>query len=98
MSEKKSNLFERRHYEAIAQVLDSSTSIKTVMGLVDLFEKDNPNFSRERFMRAVTKGDYGEEEVINVWEAKSPLTKHFTCNKCGGIDTGDPEHYKNCNA
>jgi len=60
--------FSRRHYEAIAQVLNQQytqhptsdtrhldTLYHTIDALVEMFEEDNPNFDYRRFWQAVKK-------------------------------------------
>ena len=60
----------RKDYEAIAAVLDeaySSTATREWNGavgyivdrLVDVFERDNANFNRERFIAATKEHDHG---------------------------------------
>ena len=52
--------FQRRHYEAIATSLGlSNASEKVVNRLCDLFERDNANFSRARFMSRVEQWHTG---------------------------------------
>lgn len=49
--------FSRQHYEAIAKILRDSTEVQTVFEkLEELFAKDNPNFDRARFIKAVLGG------------------------------------------
>ena len=61
--------FTRRHYVAIARVLNQQytqhpsgdarhldTLFYTIDSLVEMFEEDNPNFDYGRFMSAVKKG------------------------------------------
>ena len=53
-------MFERRHYEAIAEVLNNcfvwhmnGAEVKfTAHELANKFQKDNPNFEREKFLKA----------------------------------------------
>lgn len=60
--EKKMGMFEKRHYQAIAEVvasfgvdqkLEPPTEIELVArALAAMFSKDNPNFKREKFLKA----------------------------------------------
>tara|TARA_R110000824_G_scaffold226017_2_gene413691 strand:- start:518 stop:694 length:177 start_codon:yes stop_codon:yes gene_type:complete len=55
--------FQRRHYEAIATSLGLyNADDKLVNGICKLFEKDNPNFSRERFISRVEEWKTDEYE------------------------------------
>ena len=48
------SMFQRRHYEAIATTLGlCNADEKVIKRLCDLFERDNPNFNRERFISRV---------------------------------------------
>lgn len=69
--------FSRQHYQAIADILsqhvesDSSEAVSAIAGdIADLFETDNPNFDRDKFMDAagVKNEDCGggEEEKQEV--------------------------------
>lgn len=48
-------LFQKRHYEAIAKVLNLDP-YTVPAALADMFKKDNPNFDREKFLDACRKG------------------------------------------
>ncbi|KKM21706.1 hypothetical protein LCGC14_1632790 [marine sediment metagenome] len=53
-------IFERRHYQVIAKIIESVwndrdpgiESEAIAHKLADRFSQDNPNFSRERFLKA----------------------------------------------
>ena len=48
-------MFQRRHYEAIAEVLAlSDATDKTITFFVNLFGHDNPNFDSSRFRSRIT--------------------------------------------
>jgi len=48
--------FSRGHYEAIAEILKKSSTVKEVVdSLITLFKADNPRFDSERFLDAVRK-------------------------------------------
>lgn len=48
-----SPLFQRRHYEAIAKIINNSTDrLYLVNQLNRLFEADNPNYEPQRFYEA----------------------------------------------
>jgi hypothetical protein len=48
-----SNSFSRQHYKQIADILlTSETKDEIVTKLADMFEEDNPRFSREKFILA----------------------------------------------
>ena len=54
------SMFQRRHYEAIATSLGlSNADEKVVKYLCNLFERDNPNFSRSRFISRVEEWHQG---------------------------------------
>lgn len=43
-------MFQRRHYQAIAEVLAYSNASDTVIeSMCNMFERDNPNFNRNTF-------------------------------------------------
>lgn len=49
--------FERRHYEAIAQVLQDSTAAANVMAaMANMLCRDNPRFNSARFIAACMPG------------------------------------------
>ena len=46
-------MFQRRHYTKIAEVLaETKPDSTTLEYLMQMFEKDNPNFNRGRFLKA----------------------------------------------
>tara|TARA_R100001015_G_C4467901_1_gene52570 strand:- start:102 stop:272 length:171 start_codon:yes stop_codon:yes gene_type:complete len=46
-------MFQRRHYTKIAEVLaETKPDSTTLEYLIQMFEKDNPNFNRGRFLKA----------------------------------------------
>ena len=58
--------FTRRHYEALAETISESLVIDgndgnplgLVIGLMDMLERDNPKFSRARFIDACKLRDW----------------------------------------
>ena len=59
-------VFQRRHYEAVAQLLHTHVTpgratlvIELADAFADFFEKDNKLFHREKFMHMVTHGKKG---------------------------------------
>jgi hypothetical protein len=47
-------MFQRRHYEAIAEVLSwHGEAVGVFTDMVEMFERDNTNFKRDRFYKAV---------------------------------------------
>ena len=53
------SMFQRRHYEAIATTLGlCNADEKVIKRLCDLFERDNPNFNRERFISRVEEWNH----------------------------------------
>jgi hypothetical protein len=51
--------FQRRHYEAIAEVLLASTStMETIDKMADMFKADNARFNRDRFVAASSRDVY----------------------------------------
>jgi len=57
-------MFSKRHYQAIADVIKvgkqdiaiASFSLPLVIGLIEMFERDNPKFDRVRFLDACGLG------------------------------------------
>ena len=49
-------MFQKRHYENIAIVLATSTRCpKVIESFCRMFEHDNPNFNRQRFLGAIAQ-------------------------------------------
>ena len=51
-------MFSQRHYEAIAKVIKvgKQDNLGVLLGLIEMFERDNPKFDRVRFLDACGLG------------------------------------------
>jgi len=46
-------MFQRRHYKVLAQIIRKSNSkAEIIQRLIEYFQRDNPLFDRERFLKA----------------------------------------------